>query len=154
MARRKQQENRAPALPAINREQLVMDLKRDLRQHIFENSLCISIRRVADTAESFADAFVCYLQDGDEARVSEFGSRLALEGLGYASLLAQTFTIWRFCGVAGGNGASSLLSAQASTFTRVLIQGYTQSREEHILREQQLTYLAVQRARYSQEEQP
>lgn len=154
MSKRKQQENQAPALPAIDREQLVEDLKRDLRRHIFENSLCISIRRVTDTAEAFADAFACYLQDGDEARVSEFGSRLALEGLGYASLLAQTFTIWRFCGVGNETSASSLLPVQASTFTRALIQGYTHSREENILREQQLTYQAVQRARQSQEEQP
>ena len=133
-------------LPGIDSERLACDLKQALQATMFTSTLRISprhIQRIAQDVATTVEQFVA--GSSDASKLQTYGQNLVAEGLGRQSMLALVqvinLTLWE--------SAEPALRqiAIAGSLTHPLLDGYIAGREAHLLREQERTRVALERAR-------
>jgi hypothetical protein len=130
---------------AATEHDLTAALQRALQATLFTSGLLITPRRVAQVAREIGHGFQAFVTQGDGASVYEAGQRLASDGLGHASVLAIVEALhessWRQAA-----GAQEAQPASVS-YCGKLLAGYMSERESSLLREQERTRVALERAR-------
>lgn len=124
------------------KDAITANLCEALSQTTFCNRRLIAPRRLGEIGRDEAEAFVEFLGTGDERAVHERGQQLALEGLGHRSILSMTEALRCFLQESVNPG-----DAVAGRYVNVLLEGYMAGRESALLREQEHTREAYQRAR-------
>lgn len=128
----------------LDEENLVTELKQALQETLFSSGLRISPRRVSQMAQAVAASFLQFLEREDQAATRAYGQELAQAGLGHPSALALTEALRRACWE-NTNPGTGLLPV-SGRYVGALLQGYMEEREASILREQERTAQALQRA--------
>lgn len=133
----------AESAPPVSAEALAPALLAALRPTLFESGRLVSPRRAGQLAATFAGSFQAYSADeaGDTA-ARAFGQQLAHEGLGHSGALALVAALHQQ--VDAGPSADR---RRAVAYCGALLAGYMAAREALILREQEQTREALQRAR-------
>jgi hypothetical protein len=120
------------------------ELHDSLRASVFSSGLNVSPRRVQQIAAETADTLVRLVGMADASgEITAFGRKLAQIGIGHQSMVALIAALHR------GTWASAP-AAEIPLSIRVegpLLLGYMAEREEHLLREQERTRRAWERAR-------
>jgi hypothetical protein len=125
---------------------IASELHQVLRATDMSNRLLISPRRLEEIAQEEAEAFLRFLQTGDEEEMRQRGARQASEGLGERSALAMTEALRRACWMADLDRESLRVALEASgRYVNAFLEGYMSGREEDILKEQERTRHAFQR---------
>jgi hypothetical protein len=135
----------SPARPTGSEHDLAATLQQALQATLFASGQLITPRRIAQVARDIGAAFRAFEQQNDCDAVCEAGRRLATEGLGHGSVLAIVEALhgssWR-------QGACPEDHLPASVrYCGKLLEGYMSERESSLLREQERTRLALERAR-------
>lgn len=121
-------------------ETLARQLQASLRATIFESRLAVTPRRLAQLADEVAADFIGYAACRDGAMARARGRRLAGEGLGHSAALALVEALHM--------AAETPEQRQATVaYCTPLLCGYMEAREEQLLREQERTRIALERAR-------
>jgi len=125
---------------------LASDLHQALRATDMSNRLLISPRRLEEIAQEEVEAFLHFLETGDEKETCQRGVRRASEGLGERSALAMTEALRRACWMANLDREALGVALEASgRYVNAFLEGYMSGREEEILKEQERTRHAFQR---------
>ena len=125
---------------------LAAELKQALQATIFTSSLRIAPRRVYQISQEFAAAFRQFLDEQKHAEVAyAYGQRLAKEGIGHGAILALIDVLHRVCWESADATADGLPASVQ--YCNPLLAGYMAGREADLLREQERTRLALDRAR-------
>jgi hypothetical protein len=125
---------------------VVSELRQALRATDMSNRLLISPRRLEAIAQGEVEAFLHFLETGDEEETRQRGARRASEGLGERSALAMTEALRRACWMANpGMGALRVALEASGRYVNAFLEGYMSGREEEILKEQERTRHAFQR---------
>jgi uncharacterized membrane protein YccC len=124
---------------------IVSDLHQALRATDMSNRLLISPRRLEEIAQEEVEAFLDFLDTGDEEETRQRGARRASEGLGERSTLAMTEALRRACWMANLDREALRVALEASgRYVNAFLEGYISGREEEILKEQERTRHAFQ----------
>lgn len=121
-------------------EALARQLQAALRATIFESRLAVTPRRLAQLADEAAADFIGYADGHNDAMARALGRRLAGEGLGHRAALALVEALHSAAETQGQRQTTAQYCTQ-------LLWGYMEAREEHLLREQERTRIALERAR-------
>jgi len=125
---------------------IVSELHQALQATDMSNRLLISPRRLEEIAQEEVEAFLHFLDTGDEEETCQRGARRASEGLGERSALAMTEALRRACWMANLDGEALRVALEASgRYVNAFLEGYMSGREEEILKEQERTRHAFQR---------
>lgn len=133
----------------LNEGYLATGLSQALRQTLFSGGLRISPHRVDQVSQEVADAFFKFLETEDEGTARVYGRHLAAEGMGHRSILTMTEALRRVCRESANPVAA--LPSVAGRYVNALLEGYMAGREASLLREQERTLRAFQRAREQQD---
>jgi hypothetical protein len=137
----------AQALVAQNNQTFVTSLSLILKSHAFSNRMLIAPRRLALIAREEYDSFCRFLEATDVHLATEHGKQLAQEGLGQSAVLGMVSALRRTCTslkATDSNEGADLLEL-AEDYTTALLDGYMQTRETDLLREQERTRNAFNR---------
>jgi hypothetical protein len=120
-----------------------------LREAPFSNRLAIAPRRLNEIGRQETAALLEFLQTRDEEPVRQRGRQLAVEGLGYRSILTMTEALRRTCweSVYPNYELLPAVMDAAGSYVSLLLEAYMMGREEDLLREQERTREAFLRAR-------
>ena len=137
---------------AAQKTTIVSELRQALRATGLSNRLLISPGRLAEIAQEQVEAFLGFLETGDEEEIRQRGACRASEGLGEGSVLAMTEALRRACWTS--NPGKEALDREAldvaleasGRYVNAFLEGYMSGRQEEILREQERTRSAFQRA--------
>ena len=133
-------------LPGIDSEQLAADLKQALQATMFTSTLRISPRHLQRIAQEAAAKVEHFIAGNDDAeQMHAYGHHLVAEGFGRQSLLALVQVINRTLWESGDPALQQI--AISASLTHPLLDGYIAGREAHLLREQERTRVALERAR-------
>ena len=126
------------------------DLERRLRQSLqatfFDNDRNCSPRRLGLLARELTESFARYLNgEAPDEAVRALGDRLARDGIGHQSVLGLIDSLHRV-GWARAQAADSAPPASLG-YCGPLLAGYMRGREDALLKEQEQTRLALDRAR-------
>ncbi len=125
---------------------IASELHQTLRAMSMSNRMLISPRRLEEMAQEEVEAFLHFLETGDEEGIRRRGGRRASEGLGGRSALAMTEALRRACWTANLEKETLHVALEASgRYANAFLEGYMSAREEEILREQERTRHAFQR---------
>ena len=130
---------------AINEHDVVAALQRALQATLFTSGLRITPRRVKAVAHELGVAFQACVQQNDYSAARQTGQHLASEGLGHGSVLALVEELHRSSWKNGGCAEASLPASVR--YSGGLLEGYMAERESLLLREQERTRVAFDRAR-------
>ncbi|MEA3337971.1 MAG: hypothetical protein U9R25_18940 [Chloroflexota bacterium] len=111
---------------------------------MFSSGLRVSPRRVKQIGEEMAADFFRYYDQRDQDSVRQYGVSLAGEGLGPRSMLVMVEALGQMCREASNPVVE--LPDVAGKYSMALLESYIASREENLLREQELTHRAHLRA--------
>lgn len=122
-----------------------------LRTTMFGSRLLVTPRRLGQIAEEAAGSYQRYLA-GEECddTVEDFGQRLAQDGLGHRSTLALVGALHESAGALAPCEPS--VARAAARYSTHLLAGYMEAREAYLLKEQERTRLALERARAQHDE--
>ncbi|MCG8349148.1 MAG: hypothetical protein MI924_15365 [Chloroflexales bacterium] len=127
----------------VDETALITALEQTLRTTLFSSTLGIAPRRVRQIAQQSGATFCRFLQQpGDTATIYAEGQNLANEGIGHRAVLSMVAVIYRHMWSACDNMVDIL-----ALYSGALLEGYMVEREAHLLREQERTRLAWERAR-------
>ena len=133
-------------LPGIDSDRLAEELKRALQGTMFTSTLRISPRHLQRMAQELAATVERFVTGSIGAgEMQAYGHHLVSEGLGRQSLLALVQVINRTLWDSGDSALQQI--AIAGSLTHPLLDGYIAGREAHLLREQERTRVALERAR-------
>jgi hypothetical protein len=133
-------------LPGIDSDRLADDLKRALQATMFTSTLRISPRHLQRIAQDLGTAVERFVAGQIGASdMQAYGQHLVAEGLGRQSLLALVQVINRTFWESSDSALQQL--AITGSLTHPLLDGYIAGREAHLLREQERTRAALERAR-------
>jgi len=118
---------------------LAVELKQALQATIFTSGLRIAPRRVQQISQEFAAAFRQFLEEQHAETAYAYGQRLSQEGIGHGAMLALVDVLHHVCWE-----SADPTSVQ---YGNPLLAGYMAGREAELLREQERTRLALERAR-------
>jgi hypothetical protein len=125
---------------------IVTELHQALRATDMSNRMLISPSRLEEIAQEEVEAFLHFLETGEEEETRQRGTRRALEGLGERSALAMTEALRQACWMADLDREALRVAFEASgRYVNAFLEGYMRGREEEILREQERTRHALQR---------
>lgn len=128
---------------SLQQETLAATLAQALRREAFSNRMLIAPRQLDQIGEKVAVDFLGFLEAEDVKTVQAYGQQLALEGLGHRSLLLMIEALRQACWE--NTNITELLSV-SGRYANALLEGYMTGREEDLLREQERTRRAFQRA--------
>jgi hypothetical protein len=126
--------------------ELSKSLRSALQGTLFGSRKLVTPRRLGQIAEDASSSFGAYLDGVNDAQtVCDFGRRLASDGFGHTTILAlvatlQTYTWNQPVGHDGKQPA-------AVSYSTSLLRGYMEEREAYLLKEQEMTRRALDRAR-------
>ena len=125
---------------------IASELHQALQATDMSNRLLISPSRLEEIAQEEVEAFLHFLETGDEEETRQRGARRASEGLGGRSSLAMTEALRRACWMANLDREALRVALEASgRYVNAFLEGYMSGREEEILKEQERTRHAFQR---------
>jgi len=125
---------------------IVSEIHQALRATDMSNRLLISPSRLEEIAQEEVEAFLHFLETGDEEEARQRGVRRASEGLGERSSLTMTEALRGACWMANLDGEVLRVALGASgRYVNAFLEGYMGGREEEILKEQERTRHAFQR---------
>lgn len=130
------------------REVLTARMRSALEEHAFTNRALFPPRQLAGFAQQEAEAFLAFLESGDERAAQEQGRNLARAGLSHRSVLALTQALQEV-GWESANPEVALwppLQKAIGRYIRAFLEGYMAAREESILEQQEKTRQALMRA--------
>jgi hypothetical protein len=127
----------------LSLETLTSRLGGALRQEAFSNRMLIAPGRLDEVGQQVATAFLRFLEAEDEKEARAYGRRLALEGLGHRSVLTMTEALRQVCRESAN---PATLPSVAGRYVNALLEGYMAGREDDLLRVQERTQRAFQRA--------
>ena len=134
------------AADSVNLADMEQLLRRSLQVTFFSNDRNSSPRRIGQLARELAESFARYMSGhtlADES-VRGLGERLARDGIGHQSLLGLVDALHSI----GWTYPLRDTKAPASVrYCNPLLAGYMRAREECLLKEQEQTRLALDRAR-------
>jgi hypothetical protein len=131
---------------SLDENHLVSELKQALQATIFTSSLRIAPRRVHQIAQEIAAAFRRFLEAQEHADIAyTYGQTLAGEGISHQAILALIDALHRICWESAHRSTSG--SPVSVRYGNPLLAGYMAEREASLLREQERTRLALERAR-------
>ena len=131
---------------ASQKAAIASELHQALRATDMTNRLLISPRGLEEIAQEEVEAFLHFLETGDEKETRQRGVRRAWEGLGERSALAMTEALRRACWMANLDQEALRVALEASgRYVNAFLEGYMSGREEEILKEQERTRHAFQR---------
>lgn len=115
-------------------------------QNTLFGSRLIRPRQIEQIAQDVAASFLCYTNGSEgDPNIQAFGRRLASNGLGHASLIAMVAVLHTHT---YANGQANTNGVQLSVgYTGSLLTGYMEEREAYLLKEQERSRLALERAR-------
>jgi hypothetical protein len=130
---------------------LSKSLRSALQDTLFGSRKRVTPRRLGQIAEDASASFGAYVESPTDAQtVCDFGRRLASDGLGHTTILALVATLQTYTwGQAVGHGAKQPAAVSYSTS---LLCGYMEEREAHLLKEQEMSRRALDRARAQEAE--
>jgi hypothetical protein len=132
---------------AAQKTTIVSELRQALRATGLSNRLLISPNRLGEIAREEVEGFLRFLETGDEEETRQRGARRASEGLGERSVLAMTEALRRACWTSNRAKEALDVALEASgRYVNAFLEGYMSGRQEEILREQERTRSAFQRA--------
>ncbi len=138
---------------AACREPLISLLQKDFRAHIYDNRYILHPRRLDALAAEEADAFLQFMDSGDERAVVSRGENLAREGVGEGTVLSLLPQLHEFC----GDGLPSLpveslvsVRERSNLYLQRILDGYIKAREEQLLKDQEQLRRALSSALESQ----
>jgi hypothetical protein len=127
----------------VDETALVTALEQALQATLFTSTLRIAPRRIRQIAQQKGATFCRFLQQpGDTATIYAQGQHLATEGIGHRAILSMVAVIYRHTWSACDTMVDTL-----ALYSGALLEGYMTEREAHVLREQERTRLAWERAR-------
>ena len=135
---------------AIPAQPDIADLERRLRQSLqatfFSNDRNSSPRRVGQLARELAESFAHYLNGhAPNEAVRDLGERLAHDGIGHQSVLGLIDSLhsigWDY------PRATDAMPPASVRYCNPLLAGYMRGRESALLKEQEQTRTALDRAR-------
>lgn len=133
-------------LPGIDSDRLAGDLKRALQATMFSSTLRIAPRHLQRIAQELAGTVERFVTGAiGSGEMEAYGHQLVSEGLGRQALLALVQVIGRTLWESGDPAIQQI--AVAGSLTHPLLEGYIAGREAHLLREQERTRVALERAR-------
>jgi hypothetical protein len=133
-------------ITTLDETHLVTELKQALQATIFTSSLRIAPRRVHQIAQEVAAAFRRFLEGQEHADIAyTYGQALADEGISHQAILALIDALHRICWESAHRSTSE--SPVSVRYGNPLLAGYMAGREASLLREQERTRLALDRAR-------
>lgn len=120
-----------------------------LRSTLFGSRLTITPRRISQIASEIAADFCHYTSGtGNADATRTFGRRLANDGLGHSAVLALVSALHE---VAWQHHQSEATAAPISvSYNGALLAGYMEERETYLLKEQEISRLALERVRTQQ----
>jgi hypothetical protein len=125
---------------------IVSDLQQALQAMALSNRLLIAPRRLEEIAQEEVEAFLHFLEMGNEDETRRRGARRASEGLGERSALAMTEALRRACWTPNLEQETLRVALEASgRYVNALLEGYMSGQKEEILKEQERTRHAFQR---------
>ena len=127
----------------LSLEALTANLRASLRRTALSNRMLLAPRRLDEVGAQVARAFLQFVESEDEKGAYAYGRQLALEGLGHRAILEMTEALRQSCRELGNPGS---LPTTAGRYANALLEGYMAGREEDLLREQERTQRAFQRA--------
>jgi len=131
---------------ASRKAAIVSELHQALRATDMSNRLLISPRRLEEIAQEEVEAFLHFLEAGNEKETRQRGARRASEGLGERSALAMTEALRWACWMANlGREALRVALEASGRYVNAFLEGYMSGREGEILKEQERTRHAFQR---------
>jgi hypothetical protein len=132
---------------AAQKTTIVSELRQALRATDLSNRLLISPGRLEEIAQGQVEAFLSFLETGDEEEIRQRGACRASEGLGERSVLAMTEALRRACWTSDSAKEALGVALEASgRYVNAFLEGYMSGRQAEILREQERTRSAFQRA--------
>ena len=132
---------------AAQKTTIVSELRQALRATDLSNRLLISPGRLEEIAQGQVEAFLSFLETGDEEEIRQRGACRASEGLGERSALAMTEALRQACWTSNpGKEALGVALETSGRYVNAFLEGYMSGRQEEILREQERTRSAFQRA--------
>jgi hypothetical protein len=132
---------------AARKTAIVSELRQALRATGLSNRLLTSPGHLEEIAREEVEAFLSFLETGDEEETRQRGVRRASEGLGERSVLAMTEALRRACWTSNpGKEALGVALETSGCYVNAFLEGYMSGRQEEILREQERTRSAFQRA--------
>jgi hypothetical protein len=122
------------------------ELHQALRATDMSNRLLISPHRLEEIAQEEVEAFLNFLETGEEEETRQWGARRASEGLGERSALAMTEALRRACWMANPDREALRVALEAGGhYVNTFLEGYMSGRIEEILKQQEHTRHAFQR---------
>jgi hypothetical protein len=132
---------------AARKTATVSELRQALQATGLSNRLLISPGRLEEIAREEVEAFLSFLETGDEEETRQRGACRASEGLGERSALAMTEALRRACWTSNpGKEALDVALEASGRYVNAFLEGYMSGRQAEILREQERTRHAFQRA--------
>ena len=132
---------------AAQKTTIVSELRQALRATGLSNRLLISPGRLAEIAQEQVEAFLGFLETGDEEEIRQRGACRASEGLGERSVLAMTEALRQACWTSNpGREALGVALEASGRYVNAFLEGYMSGLQAEILREQERTRSAFQRA--------
>jgi hypothetical protein len=126
---------------------IISELRQALRATGLSNRLLISPGRLEEIAREQVEGFLHFLETGDEEETRQRGARRASEGLGERSVLAMTEALRRACWTSSpGKETLGVALETSGCYVNAFLEGYMSGRQEEILKEQERTRSAFQRA--------
>ena len=130
----------------IDHEHLALELKQALRATMFSSTLRVAPRHLQQLADQLATLIAHALEhDLDTTILYNHGAQLVADGLSHRAILGMTLAINRFCW--NHNDPDVQQAAVNGSLVQPILEGYMHAREAHLLREQELTRKALDRAR-------
>lgn len=123
-----------------------------LRSTMFGSRLTITPRRISQVADELGVAFQGYMIVASDDAIEQLGKRLAEDGLGHSAAVKLVSTLLEFS--EDIRPVASEIPRHAARFSMVLLAGYMGAREAYLLREQEITRKALERAREQHELMP
>ena len=131
----------------LQKATIAAELHRALRATDMSNRLLISPSRLGEIAQEEVEAFLHFLETGDDEEARQWGARRASEGLGARSALTMTEALRRACWMETPSREALRVALEASgRYVNAFLEGYMSGRQAEILREQERTRSAFQRA--------
>lgn len=135
----------SPSFPTQSGDDLLVGtFRRALQETQFTNTR-IPPRRMQQIVSAMARAFEAFHDKQEPASVQAHGQRLAQDGLSHQSILAAVQVVYNLSYTTDPEHQTAL--ALAHGYTTALLEGYMQEREAQLLREQERTRRALDRAR-------
>lgn len=133
-----------PASTHHNYDLFTAALQQELQATQFTNTR-IPPRRMQQIISDMGDAFAAFHTLDESSAVHVHGQHLAQYGLSHQSIAAVVQVVYR-AGLADRSEDAADF-ALSNKYATALLHGYMQEREAQLLREQERTHLALERAR-------